>query len=246
MALIAEARNLISKAQKVVVLTGAGISAESGVATFRDALTGLWRNFDPAQLATPEAYLRDPALVWGWYEWRRQLLLKAQPNAGHLAVARLEQQAPSFTLLTQNVDDLHERAGSQQVAHLHGSIFHPYCFDCGRAYVFTAAPNLTKEQKVEPPHCRFCAGLIRPGVVWFGEEMPVAELNLAYAAVENCDVFLSIGTSGVVYPAAGLVELAAQQGAAVIHLNPESQPIRFAQELSLVGTAGELLPQLVN
>lgn len=241
----AELKDAILTAQRLVVLTGAGVSAESGVPTFRDALTGLWEKFDPMELATAEAFERNPALVWGWYEWRRQLLLKVKPNPAHLALARLAQQVPNLTLITQNVDDLHERAGSQQVLHLHGSMFAPRCFTCSASYSFTEPPTLTKEEKVEPPNCASCGGLIRPGVVWFGENLPQEAMNQAFAAAEASDVFLSVGTSGLVYPAAGLPEVAAQQGAKVIHINPQPQTLSYLNETQLLGKAGELLPLLV-
>ncbi len=229
-----------------MVFTGAGVSAESGVHTFRDALTGLWENFDPMQLATPEAFLRDPALVWGWYEWRRQLLLNVEPNPAHRAIARLEQQIPKLTLITQNVDDLHERAGSSNVLHLHGSIFSPLCFDCSLPYQFSGAPQLDQEQKVEPPTCSKCNALIRPGVVWFGEALPETALRHAFAAAESCDCLLSVGTSGVVQPAAMIPELASRNGATVIHVNPDPVPLRHANEFSLQGRAGEVLPRLLQ
>lgn len=150
----------LANAKHVVVFTGAGVSAESGVSTFRDALTGLWARFDPMQLATADAFLADPALVWGWYEWRRQLLLKAQPNAAHQAIAQLAELVPKLTVITQNVDDLHERAGSREVLHLHGSIFKPRCFHCGKPYTLVAAPTMTHEQTLPPPRCPDCQGMI--------------------------------------------------------------------------------------
>lgn len=240
-----KAKTAIANAKHLVVLTGAGVSAESGVPTFRDALTGLWAKFDPTALATPEAFLRDPALVWGWYEWRRKMLLAVEPNPAHFSLAQLAKQAAKFTLITQNVDDLHERAGSENVLHLHGSMFAPRCLSCGQSHTFTAPPTLKEEQKLEPPVCPNCQGLIRPGVVWFGEAMPEAEMQQAYAAAESCDVFLSVGTSGLVYPAAGLPEVAAQQGAQVFHINPQPAQVRFSNEYQLTGKAGEILPQLI-
>jgi len=156
----------LREALHVVVFTGAGVSAESGVSTFRDALTGLWARFDPMQLATPEAFLADSELVWGWYEWRRQLLLQAQPNPAHRAIVELAQRVPKLTVVTQNVDDLHERAGSRDVLHLHGSIFNPRCFSCAQPYKLTRAPQMSHEQALAPPVCDSCQGMIRPGVVW--------------------------------------------------------------------------------
>lgn len=239
------ARQAVLKARHLVVFTGAGVSAESGVHTFRDALTGLWARFDPMQLATPEAFQRDPALVWGWYEWRRQLLLDVEPNLAHKAIAELEQRLPKVTLITQNVDDLHERAGSKNVLHLHGSIFAPRCFDCGRPHDFDGAPEMASEQMLEPPHCSACNGLMRPGVVWFGEALPTGALDAAFAAAEDCDCLLSVGTSGVVQPAAQIPELAARAGATVIHVNPEVVPVHSANQYSLQGPAGRILPLLL-
>lgn len=242
----AELTNALRAAQHVVVFTGAGVSAESGVSTFRDVLTGLWAHFDPMQLATLEAFLADPELVWGWYEWRRQLLLKAQPNSAHYAIVELAQCVPKLTVITQNVDDLHERAGSTDVLHLHGSIFHPRCFNCAQPYVLVAAPEMSHEQALPPPVCSHCQSMIRPGVVWFGEALPQAELDAAFSAAENCDVLLSIGTSGVVQPAAKIPYLALRHGAWVAHINPEPVTCQGPHELSLTGAAGQVLPLLVQ
>ena len=236
----------LAEAQHVVVFTGAGVSAESGVSTFRDALTGLWSRFDPMQLATPEAFVADPDLVWGWYEWRRQLLLKAQPNPAHQAIVALAQRVPKLTVVTQNVDDLHERAGSHNVLHLHGSIFQPRCFNCAQPHELTAAPQMSHEQKLSPPLCSHCQGVIRPGVVWFGEGLPQAEMEAAFAAAENCDVLLSVGTSGLVQPAAQIPSLALRSGAWGVHINPDPVPSQHPREISLAGGAGQLLPLLVQ
>lgn len=236
----------LQDAQHEVVFTGAGVSAESGVSTFRDALTGLWARFDPMQLATPEAFLADPELVWGWYEWRRQLLLKAQPNPAHHAIVTLAQRVPKLTVITQNVDDLHERAGSQDVVHLHGSIFSPRCFHCAQPYALTSTPHMSYEQKLPPPTCSHCQGMIRPGVVWFGEALPQAQMQAAFSAAEHCDVLLSVGTSGVVQPAAQIPALALRCGAWVAHINPESVSSQHPRELSLAGTAGQILPLLLQ
>ena len=235
-------------ARHVVVFTGAGVSAESGIATFRDALTGLWARFDPAELATPEAFRRDPALVWGWYEWRRAQVLQAQPNPAHFAIAELARHVPQLTLITQNVDDLHERAGSETVVHLHGSLHRPRCFDCRRPFAGLAeAPQEPAEgRRLEPPRCPHCGGRVRPGVVWFGEDLPVQALRQAFAAAEACDVLISVGTSGVVYPAAQVPRIALQAGAWVVHLNMQPLAVSGAREVSLVGLAGTLLPELVG
>lgn len=240
-----ELKQRIARARHLVVLTGAGASAESGVPTFRDALTGLWQNFNPADLATAEAFVRNRALVWGWYEWRRKLLQDVQPNAAHLAIAKMQQQAKKFTLITQNVDDLHERAGSQNVLHLHGSIGKQFCFVCRKPHPPAPATNMVSEQAVEPPRCQHCNDYIRPGVVWFGEALPDEELKQAYAAVKDCDVLLSVGTSGQVYPVAELPLLAAANGALVLHINPDADSAGEGNVVGLAGKAGEILPRLV-
>lgn len=235
-------------ASHIAVFTGAGVSAESGIATFRDSLTGLWERFDAASLATPEAFQADPALVWGWYEWRRMQVLQAQPNPAHQAIAELARHVPRLTLITQNVDDLHERAGSPDVIHLHGSLHTPRCFRCGKAPATSLGTPDEPEggRRLEPPRCSACEGPLRPGVVWFGESLPVDALNAAYEAARDCDVLLSVGTSGVVYPAAEVPELAWRAGATVVHVNPQPQASHREREFALVGPAGEQLPDLVN
>lgn len=234
-------------ARHVVVFTGAGVSAESGIPTFRDALTGLWERFDPAELATPDAFRRDPALVWGWYEWRRMKVLQAQPNPAHLAIAALAERVPKLTLVTQNVDDLHERAGSRDVIHLHGSLHAPRCFACARPHTLTETPEEPAEgRRLEPPRCRHCNGLVRPGVVWFGEMLPEAALQAAFDAAGACDLLLSIGTSGVVQPAASIPRVALQAGATVVHVNPQPAGHDGRREFSLTGAAGQVLPELLR
>lgn len=234
-------------ARHVVVFTGAGVSAESGIPTFRDALSGLWERFDPAELATADAFRRDPALVWGWYEWRRMQVLQAQPNAAHRAIAALAQHVPRLTLITQNVDDLHERAGGQAVIHLHGSLHHPRCFACARPPSEPLAPPAEPEggRRLEPPRCRHCGGRLRPGVVWFGESLPAQALNTAFEAADSCDVLLSIGTSGVVYPAAQVPERAWLAGALLAHINPQPVGTHTEREVLLRASAAELLPRLL-
>ena len=232
---------LLQEAKHVVIFTGAGVSAESGIPTFRDALTGLWSQFDPGQLATAEAFRADPSLCWGWYEWRRLKVLQAQPNAAHLAIAELAQHVPKLTVVTQNVDDLHERAGSQEVIHLHGSLHSPRCIDCGNAYL-TALPSddlPVDGCRLEPPRCTGCNGYIRPGVVWFGEMLPEAAWSAGLTAAGDCDLFFSIGTSGVVYPAAELPLRALGGRATVVHVNP----VRFevsGRERFLEGPASSM------
>ncbi|MDF3933790.1 SIR2 family NAD-dependent protein deacylase [Pseudomonas citronellolis] len=232
----------------LLVFTGAGVSAESGIPTFRDALSGLWERFDPAQLATPEAFAEDPALVWGWYEWRRMKVLAAQPNPAHRAIAELASRVPRLTLVTQNVDDLHERAGSPSALHLHGSLHQPRCVACGRAHA--GLPGALREpeegRRLEPPRCAHCGERVRPGVVWFGEMLPEAPLRDAFAAARDCDCLLSIGTSGVVQPAAQIPQLAAASGAVVAHINPQPVSVRGPRQFSLEGPAGVLLPDLLR
>ncbi len=234
-------------AQHVVVLTGAGASSESGIPTFRDKQVGLWERFDPMELATPDAFRRDPALVWGWYEWRRRLVLAAQPNAGHLALGALAEHVPELTLVTQNVDDLHERGGSSAVLHLHGELARPYCEQCDQPYVFPPGlPDVPEEgARIEPPRCKVCGAQVRPGVVWFGESLPEIPWRQAREAAEDSDVFLVVGTSAVVYPAAALTEFAIAAGAMVIQINPNPAELG-AGVVMLRGTAGALLPQLVS
>ena len=233
-------------AEKVLVFTGAGMSADSGIPTFRDALTGLWERFDAQQLATPEAFRRDPPLVWGWYEWRRGKALHAAPNAGHRAVAALEQMVTQLTVVTQNVDDLHERAGSSKVIHLHGSLHQPRCFDCGQPFEQTDIPHEPEGgRRLPPPRCGPCGGPIRPGVVWFGEMLPPEALAAAEAAVRSCDVMIVVGTSGLVFPAARLPMIALQLKKPVIVVDPQAPTEALEEALWLQGRAGELLPALV-
>ncbi|MEH6388108.1 MULTISPECIES: NAD-dependent deacylase [Pseudomonas] len=239
---------LLANADKVVVFTGAGVSAESGIPTFRDRLSGLWERFDPSRLATPDAFLADPELVWGWYEWRRMQICKAKPNAAHIAIAELAARVPDLTVITQNVDDLHERAGSIDVLHLHGSLHTPRCFDCSAPYPDVSAMPEEPEagRRLAPPRCRQCSGMIRPGVVWFGESLPEQAFARAFDEAGQCDLLLSIGTSGLVQPAAHIPALALAAGASVIHINPQSVDSQTQNEHSLTGAAGEMLPDLIR
>ncbi|MDH3547489.1 MAG: NAD-dependent deacylase [Gammaproteobacteria bacterium] len=225
-------------ARHVCVLTGAGISAESGVPTFRDAQTGLWEQYDPQDLATPDAFVRDPALIWRWYRWRRELVLRAEPNAGHLALARLESRLQRLTLVTQNVDGLHQRAGSRQVIEFHGNIFADRCFVEGC--------TVTVESDADVPTCPGCGGHVRPGVVWFGETIPDTALNAAFGAAAECDLFLSIGTSSLVYPAAGLAEIARDAAAIVAEINPQPTDLARSADFAIAAKAGAALPELVD
>ncbi len=222
----------------MVAFTGSGISAESGVPTFREAQTGLWAQFRPEELATPEAFRQDPARVWSWYEWRRELCRKAEPNAGHHALVELERRVPQFCLVTQNVDGLHQRAGSRNVIELHGSILATKCFDDDE-------PVESWETTSElPPRCPRCGGRLRPNVVWFNEQLPLAAFAEARAESERADVFLCIGTSGLVDPAASLPRLARASGAVLVELNPSATPLSDHATHLLRGTAAQLLPRL--
>ncbi len=228
----------LRSARFVVALTGAGVSAESGIPTFRDAMDGLWAKFRPEDLATPEAFARDPATVTRWYDWRRQLCAKASPNPAHRALAELERRCRKFSLITQNVDRLHQAAGSRNVIELHGTLWEWRCVRCG-------------EQREErqpfgefPPRCR-CGGMRRPAVVWFGEALPENALAQAYRDAEACDLFFSIGTSAVVYPAADLAHAARQHGARVAEINAQPTPLTPLADWPLIGRAGEVLPALV-
>jgi NAD-dependent deacetylase len=235
---VAKAKDWIAQARAIAVLTGAGISAESGLPTFRGP-GGLWRNFRPEQLATPEAFHRDPQLVWEWYDWRRSIHAKCEPNAGHRALAELEQRASEFLLITQNVDSLHERAGSRRIVHLHGSLWRVRCLVCGGEGDNTQVPL-----DPLPPRCA-CGGMLRPDVVWFGEPLPQASRERALQAAYSADVFLVAGTSSVVYPAAALPHVAKQHGARVIEVNLETTELSAVADITLRGTAGEILPGLV-
>ena len=229
----------LQASRHVLVLTGSGASAESGVPTFREAQSGLWEQFDPHELATPEAFLRDPALIWRWYRWRRELVAGVQPNAGHVALARLADLVPKLTLITQNVDGLHQRAGSRDVVEFHGNLFENRCFAEGSVVT-------DGNMGAEVPVCPACGGNLRPGVVWFGEAIPPQALEVAGAASAACDVFLSIGTSSLVWPAAGLAEAAAETGATVIEINPDPTPLSCRSHYCLQGKSGEILPELVS
>jgi len=235
---IEQAREWLSQATAVAVFTGAGISAESGVPTFRGA-GGLWKEHKPEELATGEAFARDPRLVWEWYDWRRQAIAKALPNPGHKALVKLEIQKPRYTLITQNVDGLHDMAGSGKILKLHGDIWRMRCTDCGANF-----PNRRVPLPKIPPHCA-CGGLARPGVVWFGEPLPEGMMKEAEHAAGAAQVFLVVGTSAVVHPAASLIPYAKQAGAKVIEVNIEPTAATKLVDLSLQGPSGELLPQLI-
>jgi NAD-dependent deacetylase len=238
--LITEAAKALRKARHVCVLTGAGISAESGIPTFREALTGLWERFSPEELATPEAFERDPKFVWDWYEYRRELVRKAEPNPGHYALAELAGRTPRFTLVTQNVDGLHQRAGSRGVLEYHGNILRDRCTVEG------IVADRSEDTRHGLPRCAACGALLRPDVVWFGEAIPLGPMIAAAEAAGACDVFLSIGTSSLVYPAAGLAEAALGSGATVIEINPNRTELSAVASVVLGGPSGVVLPRLLE
>jgi len=232
----------LRSASKVAALTGAGISAESGIPTFREAQTGLWARYRPEELATPGAFQMNPRLVWEWYTWRRELVANASPNPGHLALAAMEQRIAGFTLITQNVDGLHQRAGSGErapVIELHGNIQRIKCFDRGHQVESWEAAEI-------PPCCPTCGSLLRPDVVWFGESLPPQALQAAWDAAGACEIFFSIGTSALVEPAASLPIVALQAGALVVEVNPHETPLTPSAHFNLQGPSGQLLPSLVR
>jgi NAD-dependent deacetylase len=240
-AAVSALREVLCAAKRVAVLTGAGISAESGVPTFRGA-GGLWRNYNPQELATPEAFARDPKLVWEWYDWRRGLIAKASPNRGHAALVELERRSESggsFALITQNVDGLHDRAGSRNVVKIHGDIWLARCVRCG-----VESRNEQVPLAVIPPRCG-CGGMLRPGVVWFGEPLPPGAWDEAERASRTAQIFLVIGTSAVVYPAAGLAEIAQSAGSKIAVINAEPTPLDGMADWALHGPSGEILPRLL-
>ncbi len=231
------ARSALQNASRIAVLTGAGISAESGIPTFRGP-GGIWRTYRAENLATPEAFARDPKFVWEWYDYRRSVIATVGPNAGDRALAAFEQRGGDFTLITQNVDGLHDRAGSRNVLKVHGDIWSLRCTICGREREEKSA-RLTEL----PPHCR-CGGLERPGVVWFGEALPSSVWELAQRAARHIDVLLVVGTSAVVHPVAGLAHLAKSHGAMVVEVNLAETPVTSVADYSLRGSAAEVLPEL--
>jgi NAD-dependent deacetylase len=239
---IEEVRALLGRARNVAVLTGAGMSAESGVPTFRDALTGLWSRFDPGQLATSEAFRANPQLVWRWYAERRAGVLAAQPHAGHRALANVQWRFDRFCLVTQNVDGLHARAGSTDVVELHGNILRSRCLDeCG--VEFEDPGHLPAG---EPPRCPGCGSFLRPAVVWFGEALDPAILARAESAMTDADVVLVIGTSGLVHPAAGLPLLAKAAGATIVIVNPNASELDAEAAWVVRATAAQALPAMLE
>ena len=253
--LIAEvqrAAELLKAKQRICLLTGAGISAESGIPTFRDKQTGLWENYSAEDLATPDAFARDPKLVWSWYQWRRQLVASKKPNPAHIALAQWQYHSQSanqqLSLITQNVDDLHEQAGSA-VTHLHGNLWRNKCSRCETSYQGLLNKAYDSEYSINFDKaliiCQHCDGYIRPDIVWFGESLPVDEWQTAEEAAANCEVFISIGTSSLVYPAAGLAQLAKHNGADIIEINPYPTANTLV-DITLAAKAGVILPELVK
>jgi len=240
---IADVRGRIDAARSLFVLTGAGMSAESGIATFRDALTGLWSRFDPAALASEEGFRADPQLVWDWYAERRSAMARAQPNAGHLALGAFERRRPGvLALVSQNVDDLHQRAGNTATIRLHGDLLADRWLDpCARA----AACATRDAVPGRPPRCGECGNLVRPAVVWFGEMLPPSAIDAAERAARGCDVALVVGTSGAVWPAAGLAAVARRAGAFVVIVNPHDSEIDDVAHVVLRATAAQALPRLL-
>ena len=256
----ADLRDAIASARRVVVLTGAGMSAESGVPTFRDAQTGLWEQYSAEDLATEDAWLADPNLVWSWYQWRARMVRACEPNAGHLALGawqrRLHAAGGQLDVVTQNVDDLHERGGAEVLAHLHGSLFEFRCDECsepadhdpGRATDGRAGSDedLTEALASPPPACASCRnGRLRPGIVWFGEMLPIDAFDRAQEALTECDLAVVVGTSGIVQPAASLPYVALGHGAPVLEINPAETPFTDHATWHLDGTAATVLPQLL-
>ncbi|MGV8940113.1 MAG: SIR2 family NAD-dependent protein deacylase [Lysobacter sp.] len=238
---------LVRSCRRPVAFTGAGISAESGIPTFRGGSDSLWSKWKPEQLATPQAFQADRELVWGWYASRMAQLATVQPHDGHRVLASFEERWPGFTIVTQNVDDLHERAGSTRVLHLHGELLKLRCFSChrpGADFVAPPEPALGPEQRLSPPLCEHCGSPIRPGVVWFGESLPQRIWQQAQASIEGCDLLLVVGTSGQVEPAASLVALARQSGARVLLIDPGTSEHEGLADVHLRGSAGAELQNL--
>jgi NAD-dependent deacetylase len=233
-----EVAALVRQKPRIAILTGAGISAESGIPTFRGE-EGLWRQFRAEELATPQAFRRDPRLVWEWYDWRRGLIASRQPHAGHHVLARWEELLPDFVLITQNVDGLHRQAGSKNILELHGNIWEVRCTKEG-----TITENHDSPLQKIPPRCPACGELLRPNVVWFGEALPRAILEKASASCARCDLMLVIGTSAFVQPAASLPLMAAERGAKIVEINPNPTPLTRIADYSFQAKAGEILPEI--
>lgn len=227
-------------ASRVAVLTGAGVAAESGVPSARECLTGEWAQFDPTELATAQAFVRHPRLVWDWYAYRRRMIEDTNPGPSHYALVDLEQYYPDFVLITQNIDGLHWRAGSRELLELHGNIGRVRCFECG------SYAQAWDDEIERPPMCVRCGGMLRPDVVWLGEGLPAHQLRLAYRAAEHAHIFLAIGTAASVRPAASLPLIAKRAGAFVIEINPDETALAVMADHWISYKPGEVLPELVR
>ncbi|VVP31439.1 NAD-dependent protein deacylase Sir2 [Pseudomonas fluorescens] len=244
-----KAANALRSAHRVVLFTGAGISADSRIPTFRDKLNGFWEKYDPQTLETAKAFRENPARVWGWYLWRRRQMALAEPNAAHLTAPLLAATGRHVAVITQNIDDLHERAGLQNVVHLHGSLDKPKCVACNRPAELTAEQMVVaaEGEQIEPPRCNRCDGRLRPGVVWFEENLPKGAWKTAMTSVKACDVLIfSIGTSAIVKPAADMPEIALAAGATVIHVNVRDVGLGEKREIMLIGSASTVMPKLIH
>lgn len=235
-----KAVSILSQCKTVIVSTGAGVSRESGIPTFRENQSGIWANFDPEELATLEGFLRNPKLVWEWYQSRIEMIKKVEPNPGHYAIAKMQNMFEKFILITQNIDNLHQKAGSRDVCELHGNILQYKCLD--EDNLITVLP----ESDDVPPLCPCCHSMIRPNVVWFGEALPEKELSFAFTQSARCDCFIVVGTSGLVQPAASLPFIALKNNAHIIEVNPNESAITPIADVFLKGKSGEILPKLVE
>ncbi|HEX8392673.1 MAG TPA: NAD-dependent deacylase [Longimicrobium sp.] len=238
------AARMVADSGLLAVSSGAGMSRESGIPTFRDAMEGLWARFDPQELATEAGFRANPRRVWSWYAWRRERVLNACPNPGHVAVAQLAEIVPELVVVTQNVDGLHADAGSRGVVEVHGSIRRVRCLDRGHAFT-GELPPYTEGEEQDPPPCPVCGSPLRPDVVWFGEMLPVDAVQRAWSLAGRCGAMLLIGTSGTVWPAAELPLVARRSGARVIEVNPHPSELTHAADVFLQGPAGEVLPALL-
>lgn len=231
---------LLLNSDNIALLSGAGVSKESGVQTFRDP-DGLWARFNPSELASMDGFMKNPELVWEWYNHRRKIIGGTGPNPGHHAIAELERMYKKFTLITQNVDRLHQQAGSRHVYELHGNIIDNHCIDCKSEF----GDDINLEEK-KPPICKACGGKIRPSVVWFGEFLPMDQFSGAENAARNCDVFFVVGTSGEVYPAANLPLIAKDSGAVLVEVNPGETLLTPYMDFSIRGTSAQVMPEIVE
>lgn len=240
-----EALKIARDAKKIHIFSGAGMSQESGLEVYRDATSGLWEKVDPMAMASINAWAKDPEPMWAWYLWRAHLAQQAEPNAGHRALRDWEEKADEVWITTQNIDNLHERAGSSQITHLHGSLFHFRCSICSRPYKRVELIDEAVE-RLTPPDCPLCGNLIRPGVVWFGEMLPQKEWELAEQRMAECDLLVIVGTSGTVHPAASLPLIAKRKGTRILEISPQQSDLTLISDYSWRATAATALPQLVE